>query len=88
MRRFWLEFENPKDVPAGMGWGCGITANSLDDALSLLRERALKNRDIPTIKRIVEDVNIEELDSGHIRPNMGNIFVRGIWYPLGFDTIE
>ncbi len=34
---------------------------------------------------IVEDV--ETLDQGHVRPTMGNIFIRGVWWPRGYEHI-
>jgi hypothetical protein len=34
---------------------------------------------------IVDDV--ATLDQGHVRPNMGSIFARGIWFPLGYEPV-
>jgi hypothetical protein len=34
-----------------------------------------------------ENVTIGEIDPGHIRPNVGPMIVRGVWYPclnIGF----
>jgi hypothetical protein len=25
------------------------------------------------------------LDQKHVVPNMGNIFIRGVWFPLGYE---
>jgi hypothetical protein len=33
----------------------------------------------------VEDVR--SLDEGHVRPTMGNIFARGIWWSQGFEEV-
>jgi hypothetical protein len=86
MRRFWIEFESVlgRHLHPGLTKaGCGVTAFDLDDALTLLGENVFPDG-VPKIGKIVEDVDISTLDQGHVLPNMGNVLVRGIWYPLGF----
>lgn len=88
MRRFWIEFEPPLGVhnhPATTLAGCGVTALSVEDALSLLKEH-LFPYGLPKIGKLVEDVDISTIDHHHVVPNMGNVLVRGIWYPLGFTS--
>ena len=85
MKRFWIEFANAKDAPTGMGWGCGVTAHTFEDALSIISENALQGRELPELKNFIEDVVVSDLDKNHVLPNIGNIFVRGIWFPLGFS---
>lgn len=83
MKRFWIEFE--ESIPySPLSIGCGITANNYDDAISLLRDRVLKGRDIK-IRTIVADIDVSSLDAGHVLPNMGNVMVRGVWFPMGYD---
>ena len=86
MRRFWIEFESPlgdHNHPTISRAGCGVTASDLEDALSLLKQHIFPNG-VPKIGRLLEDIDVSTLNKGHVLPNMGNVLVRGIWYPLGF----
>ncbi len=76
MEIFWIEPTGP-DLPQGAAFGMGVTARDLDDALALLRER-LGPCEIGSSRRIR---SMEEVEQNHVRPNMGNFLVRGIWYP-------
>ena len=60
--------------------GCGVSATDLDDAEALLRE-SLFDGDLPTVRRVVEDLDVRDLDENHVRPNMGDPSVRGVWFP-------
>ena len=85
MQRFWFEFavEDPRSLPAGTRMGCGVTANSEEEALDFLKERVFKGQPLPAIGKKVLDVDVETLDANHVRPNMGNPATRGVWFPLG-----
>jgi hypothetical protein len=87
VRRFWIEFESPRlgehGHPAIKMAGCGVTASDLEDALSLLKQHVFPTG-LPSIGGLVEDVDVSTLDQGHVLPNMGNVLVRGIWFPVGF----
>lgn len=79
--RFWFEFKRSnKDHNAVIVYGCGVTAYNKEDAITIMQEKVFKNK-MPTIEKVIENVNIFELDEGHVIPNIGNIFVRGIWFP-------
>ncbi|ALN58808.1 hypothetical protein GLE_3463 [Lysobacter enzymogenes] len=80
---YWFEFQ-PNSVPQCLDLGCGITARSQDDALRVLHERVPETRGV-AIRRIVAGVKIDDLDPGHVLPNLGNYAVRGCWFPLGYD---
>jgi len=86
LRRFWFEFdpEGVDDFPPGVRVGCGVTAQNVELATALVHERVFGGRDLPRIRRIVPDIDIRLLDEGHVRPNMGNPVVAGIWFPLGY----
>jgi hypothetical protein len=84
MRRFWFQFDMSNDLPPGVRMGCGITAYDREDALRLLRERVFLETTIPRPLDIVEDVVISSLDAGHVLPNMGDVTIRGVWFPLGY----
>ncbi|HYF03114.1 MAG TPA: hypothetical protein VEC36_07050 [Patescibacteria group bacterium] len=60
----------------------GITAFTYEDAVYLLKTHVFKNG-MPEIVEYKEDVDIRDLDQGHIIPNMLPPNVRGIWYPQG-----
>jgi hypothetical protein len=83
MRRFWFRFENTGNLPAGVRMGCGVTAWSREDAEALLRQRVFAGARIPTPQIVIEDVDVSTLDPGHVRPNMGDPVLRGVWFPLG-----
>jgi hypothetical protein len=36
---------------------------------------------MPSPLAVIEDVDVRELDQGHVVPNMGDPTVRGVWYP-------
>lgn len=61
--------------------GAGITAWSEADAIELCKA-AMPTYPVLSIK-IISDM--QELDQNHVVPNMGNWFVRGVWYPRGYQ---
>ena len=40
----------------------------------------LEGRPPPPIRRVVEDVDIKQLDQGHVIPNMDPPVWRGVWF--------
>jgi hypothetical protein len=34
---------------------------------------------------VIENVAIEDLDQGHVVPNMKPHILWGVWYPMGYD---
>ncbi|NVJ62417.1 MAG: hypothetical protein HWE27_18660 [Gammaproteobacteria bacterium] len=87
MKRFWikLDYSDYESIPIGTRMGIGVTATNLDDAKNQLLEKIFKRKQLPEIKNVVEDIDINELDNNHVRPNMGNPAVYGIWFPLGYN---
>ena len=87
LRRFWFEFDLSASQahPMGVLAGCGVTAFSREDSLQLLRDRVFNGKTLPQIRRLIEDVDVSELDPGHVLPNMGNVLNRGVWFPLGYE---
>jgi hypothetical protein len=86
LRRYWFEFDFPSSArrPIGLQHGCGVTALDLEDAMDLVKGKIFKSADIPRPNRTIEDVDISSLDLKHVRPNMGNPLLRGVWFPLGY----
>ena len=89
MIRYWFEFEqDDKFFPrVVVGVGCGVTAYDKNDAITLLQKTVFNDRTMPSITQIIENVDISELDESHVLPNMGNVFERGVWFPLGHREI-
>jgi hypothetical protein len=83
LTRYWFKFEQlPKSSILNLG--CGVTAYDYEDALLLLKERVFGGNEIPKIAQCQENIDVSALDPRHIRPNMGPIFPRGIWFPQGY----
>ena len=79
-RRFWFTFTKPAR-PTILSMGCGVTAYDLADARKLLQEQVFSNYGAELIDEVIEDIDISTLDDKHVRPNMGNPVVRGVWFP-------
>lgn len=87
MKRFWFEFDfdNVQDIPSGIRMGCGITAFDYDDAIGILKEKVFSGSKSLAFKKIIENIDINTLDAGHVLPNMKSPTQRGVWFPLGYD---
>jgi hypothetical protein len=73
LRRYW--FKTRQHL------GFGVTAYSVDDAKRLIDYAVGSSGWDGEILEIIEDVDIRDLDQGHIVPNMGPPNFRGVWYP-------
>jgi hypothetical protein len=83
---FWISF--PKDP--GFPFGMGVTAWSRADAFRLLEEKGYDFHLRATEVAVCEGVTIDDVDCSHVRPNMGPMSVRGVWYPcwnIGFGAL-
>jgi hypothetical protein len=89
LHRYWLKFDLTIHEPHPIGTllGCGVTAYFLEDARQLVRELVFGSIPFPSISWRIEDVDVSSLDPGHILPNMGDPSRRGVWFPLGCDSI-
>lgn len=73
LRPYWITVEGKL--------GIGVTAQDEQEA-RVLAAPALGESDV----RLIDPLSsMSELDQGHVVPNMGNWFKRGVWFPLGFD---
>ena len=72
MKRYWFQFdiESSINYPAGIGFGCGVTALDYSDAVTIMKKHLFGDRDLPPIKEVVENVDLRTLDQGHVTPNM------------------
>ncbi len=85
LTRFWFRFESLPQHSA-LSLGCGVTAYNYDDAIALLSERVFGTQCSSSISECIEDLNVSTLDAKHVLPNMGNVLIRGIWFPLGYEV--
>ncbi len=77
--RYWIEFGHVgKRHPINLG--CGVTASDIHDAL-LLVGMAFPDLDLGSPLSVIEDVDVSSLDANHVLPNLGNVLVRGVWWP-------
>ncbi len=87
MKRYWFEFDfsNYENPPYGLIIGCGVTGYEYNDVIQLLKDKVFYGRDLPVIKEVIENVDIQKLDRNHVIPNMDPPINRGIWFPLGYS---
>lgn len=79
MTRYWISFPR-LDIPHPLNLGCGVTAKDRDDALLLIRA-ASPDLPLEAPIAVVENIDVSTLDARHVLPNLGNVLVRGIWWP-------
>jgi len=70
---YWVHFER-QSMPSFLNLSVGVTARSEGDVRVIVATAFAEGR-ITSVK-VVEDV--ATLDQGHVLPNMGNIFRRGM----------
>ncbi|NVM61772.1 hypothetical protein FHW88_000048 [Mucilaginibacter sp. SG538B] len=91
LTRYWFEFDInvvDGDLPPGIAVGCGLTAVNYEDALFILQNDIFIGKQIPPVKRYIEDIDISTLESGHVLPNIMTPSVyRGVWYPQGYSFL-
>ncbi len=73
LRRFWFP------VPGHIG--IGVTAHSRAEAEKLAESAAAQMGWSFSTSGTVEDVDVRDLDQGHVIPNMTPPNLRGVWYP-------
>jgi hypothetical protein len=82
LHRYWFTFEgDARSLPAGLTMGCGVTAVNRDEAAVVIQRELLGGNELPPVARVVEDVDIGELDPNHVLPNVGPSNVAGVWFP-------
>jgi hypothetical protein len=64
---------------AGLSPRFGVTAIDVDDALGLIGR--LDPAPLPSVARVVEDIDVSTLDAGHVLPNTGPPNRRRVWFP-------
>ena len=84
LRRFWVRFAQ-LPYPTAINLGCGVTAVDLDDALSLIQRQAFDPDPLPAVVECIEDASLDQIEQKHARPNVGNVLLRGVWFPQGYS---
>ena len=74
LRSYW--FESSRNL------GVGVTAYSLSDAKIILNSAIRRQQVDVEIINTIENVNIQDLDQGHVIPNMNPPNFRGVWFPM------
>jgi hypothetical protein len=74
LHRYWFQ--------TNQRLGYGVTAYSEDDARNLIENVLGAAALDDELVRIIVDVDVRELDQGHVIPNMGPPNIRGVWYPM------
>lgn len=83
LHRYWIRLEQ-ETVPSLTQFG--VTAFDERDALAILSHVVFGGEALPAVLEVRADVDVRDLDPGHVRTNMAPPNWRGIWYPKGFDT--
>ena len=82
LHRYWFRFEaDDRLLGTGTALGCGATALDRADAEALISDRVFGGEPLPPVLSAVEDVDVRDLDQGHVIPNMGDPSIRGVWFP-------
>jgi hypothetical protein len=74
---FWIRFEGEPELKHSYG----VTAYSLDDALTLLKNQLRVGQDVERPIGVSANVRIEDLDPSRVVPKCGPMAFRGVWYP-------
>jgi hypothetical protein len=84
LHRYWIEFDPSfRDYPTS-ALGYGVTGYTFEDALNILQNRAFRDKPLPPIASVIEDVDVSTLDRKHM-VYMGVPVWRGVWFPLGYQ---
>lgn len=79
--RYWLKTQNPHDP-----LGYGVTAFSLDDAVSIIRWNGFSFPESMDGVEVRESITFDELSkldhSAYITTHLGPMASRGLWYPF------
>ena len=78
---YWVKFERLAE-PTPLNFGAGVTGYDEAD----VRLQTLQAFGPLPVASIATVQSLDDLEQGHVRPNMGFHLRRGVWFPLGFDT--
>jgi hypothetical protein len=81
MHPYWPTVENLPQF-SELSFGAGITAYSEEEAKKIFAAAFGDELRIADV-RVIHAA--DEIEQNHVRPNMGNFLIRGIWYPHGYE---
>jgi hypothetical protein len=84
MERYWFTFKE-FGFGTALNLGCGVTAWTLADAINLLNQSVFKGAPYE-LDRVELCKSLDMLEENHVRPNIGNVHARGIWFPMGYES--
>ena len=84
--RYWFEFDVEGSLEARMMPRVGVTGWSIEDARSIVSNALFDSRALPPIRRLLENVDIRDLDAKHVLNQMAPPDRRGVWYPRGYES--
>lgn len=88
LKRYWFTFDKGEtQLPFGLKIGCGITGYNQKDAIHILEAVVLSNFSGITYANIKSDFGSSFLDENRVVPNMGDLTLRGVWFPLGYAAV-
>ena len=73
LHRYWFQTKSHL--------GFGVTAYSVEDAQELVDDAVRRIGWRSEVVKIIEDVDVRNLDQNHVVPNMGPPNFRGVWFP-------
>jgi hypothetical protein len=81
LTKYWITFVPSEELLAySLGLGAGVTAFDDTDAMSLLADAIGRER-LPAVQSVASNVRFDDLERNHVQKNLGNMAVRGVWYP-------
>jgi hypothetical protein len=81
LHRFWLKYPLDEVRMTPLALGVGVTALDQVDALKLAKDACFPDREMPSPTEVVVDVDVRNLDQGHVVNNMYPPNARGVWFP-------
>ena len=87
LKRYWIIFEENENLSSFLLQRCyGVTAFDYSDAINILNDIVFKQTETPVVENYTENIDIRNLDQGHVILNMAPPNYRGIWFPLGYQN--
>lgn len=81
LKRYWYSWIGNVSDPALPWLGCGVTADNPADATSFIERDVLRGRALRQPHRIIENVQLGQLDLRHVIPGIGEPEWPGVWFP-------
>jgi hypothetical protein len=78
LETYWITFPKNPNLPMAIG----VTAYSVADVFQLIEEQNISSWFTDASELSIRcGIRFEDIDIGHVSPNMGPMQLRGVWYP-------